>query len=566
MPGARRPAACASRWRAALSAAAFALVFASQCLADAAVFGSFSSIENAQREQQRLAGLLELPVRVVPVETAAGRIFRVISAEEGDEAQARSWVDLAKLLGVRDAWYWADAPPGAPARPVTEQVADAQSDEPSEPAEPSELGPTEPPEPSAPEPEQPPAPPARVVAVDEPEADEDTAATPWITFHELTGSLGVESRWYPKSAAYPGQRSHAGGFVAEPELHLEDAAGRIFTFVPFFRYDAGDSERTHFDVREAYLLLFGDIGDNQWELRLGSDRVFWGVAESQNLVNIINQIDLIEHPNEKVRLGQPMAHLTWSGGWGALELFAMTYHRGLTYSGRRGRLRLPVVLDDDYATYESGAGKWHWDAAVRYSGSFGPLELGLSAFDGTSREPYPRLALSGEGVPILAPHYVQIRQFGLDAQLIAGSWLFKLESIHRRGALNILGRDEDFAAFVFGTEYSFYSVFGTAIDLGLLTEWNYDDRRDRSTNRFQNDLFFGTRIGFNDVQNAELIGGVLTDLDHHSHFVYLEFNRRLLDRWTMHLDAVFLLNVGEEDFLHASRRDSYVELGLSYSF
>ncbi|MDE0272068.1 MAG: hypothetical protein OXP11_12755 [Gammaproteobacteria bacterium] len=562
MPGLPRLAACAPRWPAALSTAALALVFASQLLADAAVFGSFSSIENAQREQQRLAGLLELPVRVVPVETAAGRIFRVISAEEGDEAQARFWVQLAKLLGVQDAWYWADAPPGTTAPPVEEQVAQAQPDEPFEPAE---LGPTEPPRPSAPEPEQSPAPPARVVAVDEPETEED-AGTPWIAFHELTGSLGVESRWYPKSAAYPGQRSHAGGFVAEPELHLEDAAGRIFTFVPFFRYDAGDSERTHFDVREAYMLLFGDIGDSQWELRLGVDRVFWGVAESQNLVNIINQIDLIEHPNEKVRLGQPMAHVTWSGDWGALELFAMTHHRGLTYSGRRGRLRLPVVLDDDYATYESGAGKWHWDAAARYSGSFGPLELGLSAFDGTSREPYPRLALGDDGAPILAPHYVQIRQFGLDAQLIADSWLFKLESIHRRGALNILGRDEDFAAFVFGTEYSFYSVFGTAIDLGLLTEWNYDDRRSRSTNRFQNDLFFGTRIGFNDVQNAELIGGVLTDLDHHSHFVYLEFNRRLLDRWTMHLDAVVLLNVGEEDFLHASRRDSYVELGLSYSF
>ena len=534
---ARHPAACAPRWPAALSAAALALGFASQCWADAAVFGSFSSSENAQREQERLAGMLDLPVRVVPVEAAGGRIFRVISAEEGDEAQARSWVELAKLLGVDDAWYWADAPPGTTAPPVEEQVAQAQPDEASEPARPS-----------APEPQPPPAPPARVAAVDEAAAEEDSAADPWIAFHELTGSLGVESRRYLKSAAYPGQRSHAGGFVAEPELHLEDAAGRIFTFVPFFRYDSGDSERTHFDVREAYMLLFGDIGSSQWELRLGVDRVFWGVAESQNLVNIINQIDLIEHPNEKVRLGQPMAHVTWSGGWGALELFAMTYHRGLTYSGRRGRLRLPIVLDDDYATYESGAGKWHWDAAARYSGSFGPLELGLTAFDGTSREPYPRLAISDDGVPILAPHYVQIRQFGLDAQLIAGSWLFKLESIHRRGALNILGRDEDFAAFVFGTEYSFYSVFGTAIDVGVLTEWNYDDRRSRSTNRFQNDLFFGTRIGFNDVQNAELIGGVLTDMDHSSHFVYLEFNRRLLDRWTMHLDAVVLLNVGEEDF------------------
>ena len=549
--------------RARLSAAAFAFVFACECLADAAVFGSFSRLDNAQRWQAWLTNQLALPARVVTVETGAGQIYRVISAVPGNEAAARAWVERAKGAGVQDAWYWADAPSATTGRQDAEEVAHAKSDEPSEPEAMEPLGR------SAPQPEQAPvapAPPARQAAAESSADQEDAAATPWIAHHEFTGSLGVESRWYPKSAAYPGQRSHAGGFVAEPELHLEDAAGRIFTFVPFFRYDAGDSERTHFDVREAYMLLFGDIVDNYWELRLGVDRVFWGVAESQNLVNIINQIDLIEHPNEKVRLGQPMAHLTWSGDWGALELFGMTYHRGLTYSGRRGRLRLPVVLDDDYATYESGAGKWHWDAAVRYSGSFGPLELGLSAFDGTSREPYPRLALSDEGAPILAPHYVQIRQFGLDAQLIAGSWLFKLETIHRRGALNILGRDEDFAAFVFGTEYSFYSVFGTAIDVGLLTEWNYDDRRSRSTNRFQNDLFFGTRIGFNDVQNAELIGGVLTDLDHSSHFVYLEFNRRLLDRWTVHLDAVVLLNVGEEDFLYASRRDSYVELGLSYSF
>lgn len=566
MPGCRYgvPAVRGIRWSAPACAVAWTLAFASQCLADAAVFGSFSRMDNAQREQERLASELGLPARVVAAETQAGRIFRVISADAGDESAARSEVERAKGLGVQDAWYWADAPLGVTEGPVSHELAVV---EPEEAPEHSVLQPR--PERSArsaPEPEPSPAA-AHAMAAEEPVAAvEDAAAEPWIAFHEFTGSLSVERRWYAKSAAYPGQRSLAGGFVVEPELHLEDAAGRIFTLTPFFRYDAEDSERTHFDLREAYLLLYGDVGANQWEFRLGVDRVFWGVAESQNLVNIINQIDLVEHPNEKVRLGQPMAHLTWSGDWGALELFGMTYHRGITYSGRHGRLRFPLVLDDDYATYESGAGKWHWDAAVRYSNSLGPLEIGLTAFDGTSREPYPRLAISDDGTPVLAPHYVQIRQFGLDAQWIAGSWLLKLESIHRRGALNMLGREEDFAAFVFGTEYSFYSVFGTAIDVGLLTEWNYDDRRGRSTNRFQNDLFFGTRIGFNDVQNAEIIGGLLTDVDHASQFVYLEFNRRLLDRWTVHLDAVVLLNVGEEDFLYTSRRDSYVELGLSYSF
>ena len=387
-----------------------------------------------------------------------------------------------------------------------------------------------------------------------------------VDHHRISGRASLETRWFPETAVHAGQSGHASGFVAAPRLYLEDAGGRSLTLAPFLRYDSTDPRRTHADLREAYLLLFGEIGEGEWELRAGVARVFWGVAESQHLVDIVNQVDLVEHPAGEAKLGQPMVHFTWSANWGALELFGLPFHRARTFPGRSGRLRLPLLVDEGFVEYESGAGERNLDLAARYSHSFRSLDFGFSCFQGTSREPYPRLALSDDGAPILAPHYVQIRQFGLDAQLIAGSWLFKLETIHRRGALNILGRDEDFAAFVFGTEYSFYSVFGTAIDVGLLTEWNYDDRRSRSTNRFQNDLFFGTRIGFNDVQNAELIGGVLTDLDHSSHFVYVEFNRRLLDRWTVHLDAVVLLNVGEEDFLYASRRDSYVELGLSYSF
>ena len=121
------------------------------------------------------------------------------------------------------------------------------------------------------------------------------------------------------------------------------------------RYDAGDPDRTYADFREAYLLMYGDIGDGEWELRLGIDRVFWGVVELRSLVDIINQTDVAEHPNEKIKMGQPMAHFTWSGDWGALELFAMTWHRARTYPGRRGRQRYEFIVDQDMISYESAA-------------------------------------------------------------------------------------------------------------------------------------------------------------------------------------------------------------------
>ena len=385
--------------------------------------------------------------------------------------------------------------------------------------------------------------------------------------HELSGRVAVESRWFPQTAAHGGQRSYNAGLIAEPKLYLQVAGSTGFTLAPFFRTDAADPARTHGDLREAYLLLSGPLGASEWELRLGVDRVFWGVAEARHLVDIVNQTDLVDHPNEKTKLGQPMAHLTFSGDWGAAELFAISYHRLRPFPGRAGRLRPSLRIDNDLATYESGAKEWHLDFAARYSHSFGPLDLGLSLFDGTSREPVMRLVPVRAGEIVFAPHYEQIRQFGLDAQLTVEAWLLKLEAIHRSGASNRVGRKEDYAAFVVGGEYTFNGIFETDADLSLLAEWMIDGRRARATNQYQNDLFLGARLAFNDVQGAEFIAGALLDLDTRTRTLNLEFNRRLTDSVSVKAEAVLLLQVDRADtIVHQTRRDSFIALNLTYSF
>ena len=387
-----------------------------------------------------------------------------------------------------------------------------------------------------------------------------------IVDHALSGRLSLEGRWYPETGAHPRQRAHANGFVAAPELYLEDIEGRSLTLAPFFRYDGADPSRTHADLREAYLLLHGEIGDGEWELRVGVDRVFWGVAESRHLVDIVNQTDLVEHPNEEAKLGQPMVHFTWSGEWGAAEMFGLPYHRARTFPGRAGRLRSPLVVDDDRVSYESAAGEWHLDFAARYSHGFGPLDIGVSLFEGTSREPFLRLAADQGGAPVLAPHYAQIRQFGLDAQLTTGSWLLKLEAIRRAGARNRVGKEEDYAAFVSGVEYTFYSVAGSAADLGLLGEWNYDGRGRNATNQFQNDLFLGARLALNDVQGTEVVASVLADRDHATRALNVELNRRLSDRWSLNLEALAVFSVETADLLYDTRRDGFAVASLIYNF
>ena len=386
---------------------------------------------------------------------------------------------------------------------------------------------------------------------------------------DLSGDLSLQGRWYPQSPAFAGQHSSTGGMVVEPTLYGDLAENASFTLTPLYRYDSADSRRTHADLREAYFLMHGGWGDNAWELRLGLDRVFWGVAELHNLVDIVNQLDLVEHPRNRPKLGQPMAHLTVSGDWGIAEAFLLPYHRKRTFPGRGGRLRSGHPIDKS-AAYESGAEERHVDFAARYSNALGILDFGLSAFRGTSREP---AFLVGEPSgplpatePLLIPYYEQIRQFGVDAQITTGPWLIKTEAIHRAGASNLLGEEEDYQAYIFGLERSVHGLFGSSADLTVLAEWLYDDRGRRAPSIWANDLFIAAFLALNDVRSTEAAIGILGDLRHNARSLNLELKRHLSQNWTMRLEAIVTLQSDPRDLTYAGRRDSFVGVDFTYSF
>ncbi len=375
---------------------------------------------------------------------------------------------------------------------------------------------------------------------------------------EWTGSIVFEGFGFSQDGLSEAQDSNALSFAVEPEYYRDWDDGRQnFIFKPFFRYDNRDSERTHGDLRELSWL----VARQKWELRLGVRKVFWGVAESLHLVDIVNQTDLAENLDGEEKLGQPMVNFAWIDDWGALDLFMLSGFRERVFPGEDGRFRTPVHVDADQASYESDAEEWRLSWAARYSKSFGPWDLGVSHFSGTSREPLLQPGFDSAGAPVLTPHYPIIDQSSVDLQGTFGGWLLKLESAYRQGF-----GDEDYAAAVGGFEYTFPNINGRGLDIGALAEYLYDERGQAATTAFAKDLFVGARLAFNDVQSSEILAGAAFDLNGDGVFFNVEAERRIGANWTIAMELRGFTRTAVDDPLHAFRNDDHLRIELTRFF
>ncbi|MCE2390107.1 MAG: hypothetical protein J4G09_01330, partial [Proteobacteria bacterium] len=115
-------------------------------------------------------------------------------------------------------------------------------------------------------------------------------------------------------------------------------------------------------------------------------------------------------------------------------------------------------------------------------------------------------------------------------------------------------------------EYSFYSVVGTVADVGVIVEWNHDRRGRLSTDKFQDDVFLGARVAFNDVQSTEILASFLLDADQATRALAFEMTRRITDRWSWSLESLVFFQIASEDILYDTRRDSFADLKLVYNF
>lgn len=377
---------------------------------------------------------------------------------------------------------------------------------------------------------------------------------------EIRGNVELQARFFTEDALFSTQHDSYFSAAAAPEFYWSWNDGKdSLEFVPSARVDQHDDERTHMDIREFSWL---HVGDN-WESRVGIRRVFWGVTEFQHLVDIINQTDTVEDIDNEDKLGQPMVNISLVKDWGIVDFYVLPYFRERTFTGEEGRPGIPFI-NSDIALYEDDDEENHIDFAVRWAHSVGDFDLGLSVFDGTSREPTLVLQPDIVGIPELpfplVPYYQQITQYGFDMQATIDDTLWKVEVIHNQN------NNEDYSALQGGFEYSQYGVFDSVADLGWLVEYGWDERGEDASNINQNDLFFGSRLAFNDAESSEILMGVSYDLDHQSKSFLMEGNRRFGDSLKISLDIRLFDSDEPEDPVFRFRMDDHVQVTMQYFY
>ncbi len=324
-----------------------------------------------------------------------------------------------------------------------------------------------------------------------------------------------------------------------------DRGRQSLLVAPFVRWDPTGA-RTRIDLRDlswAYLW-------ERWELRVGVSELFWGVAESVHLVDVVNQRDPIVGGQGYVKLGQPLVAIATRRSWGSLELLLMPVFRERSFAGRAGVLWSSAPVETRLAELEPG-GNWRLDGAVRWSRTLGAWDVGVTGFRGRNREPRFSSAYDAEGRPVLVPDYDRVTQLGVDLQLTSGSWLWKLE------AVTLDPKTGRYLAAVAGTEYAFADY------LSVFLEYAFDSRGTEATTSFGDDVFAGARLF---MQDGEVRAGVFLDRRSLNTVPSIQVKRRIGGASVLALEAGGFIGRRAREPWQAGRQHTYLSLTLVHYF
>ena len=93
-----------------------------------------------------------------------------------------------------------------------------------------------------------------------------------------------------------------------------------------------------------------------------------------------------------------------------------------------------------------------------------------------------------------------------------------------------------------------------------------DERGNTATTPFENDVFTGARLTFNDAQSTEFLGGVTVDTKGGPISYNVEASRRFGDSWKLSTEIRGVFHTSDTEVQHSFRDDHSIRLELARYF
>ena len=287
------------------------------------------------------------------------------------------------------------------------------------------------------------------------------------------------------------------------------------------------------------------------DVYIGNRQLFWGVAESKNVVDFVNQKDAAAGRSAENKLGAPSVSLEFYLSDAEFQYIYIPVFREQTFNDQFAHLGLGLSLND--ADFSDEKGFYGGDHAFRYSNSLGDLDFGINGFYGTARDPI----ILVDGNNGATPYYPEYRAVGVDLQYTGDNTLYKAEvAIGEQDAT-------DTTAYVLGIENTLYSVGNSNWDFGIIVETQYDDRPQAISPRFD---VGGLRLTANNANDTNAILLYYQDESRKQKSYVLQFSHRLRNGVTLEVEYIEFYSSDAALPFHNFIDDTSLQIGVGIYF
>ena len=352
---------------------------------------------------------------------------------------------------------------------------------------------------------------------------------------KVKGHLGVEFKWYIKKPPLKLDYNLAG--IGEIES--------VYLKGPWFGkllveglIDTQEEARDYIRANEAYLQY--DFVEQDLRITGGREVVFWGALEVYNPVDVINIQNLSRDPFEVFKIGSYLISLGKYFENSEIELLSTLYEQDQPFPGKES----PYYIFPPFLTYDENLiteeSRTRPTVYLKYSGSTDtvyPLDYALILSNGYDHQRF--ITLVGDGI-LRQNAYIASKFLTFDT-LVVNATLLKLEASYTD--VKDVSFISDYYQVGAGIEHTLEQIY-RGWDIGLISEYylyktidkeKFDDLR--LFQSFQNDLFLGFRLTFNDMASSEIVGGGIFDLEYDGEYsLFAEFKTRVFDRFTISAD------------------------------